>query len=189
MKKSLALPYAALAALAVGAGWPHPAFAQSTTAAARTPVVVQAPADAWPRPVALPGAAALVYAPQVERWTGNRIDFRAAVAVRPTGAATEAFGTVTVSAATRVDKVARTVTLDGLAVTASDFPTLPDRGATYAAGLARQLPATVRTVCADINPAVVTKLADRGSFQAIGIVTDVGLFVEQLADELDGAAR
>ena len=51
------------------------------------------------------------------------------------------------------------------------------------------LPATVRTVCADINPAVVTKLADRGSFQAIGIVTDVGLFVEQLADELDGSGR
>jgi hypothetical protein len=48
------------------------------------------------------------------------------------------------------------------------------------------LPASVRTVCADINPAVVTKLADRGSFQAIGIVTDVGLFVEQLADELTG---
>jgi lysine-ketoglutarate reductase/saccharopine dehydrogenase-like protein (TIGR00300 family) len=47
------------------------------------------------------------------------------------------------------------------------------------------LPAAVRTVCVDINPAVVTKLADRGSFQAIGIVTDVGLFVEQLADQLD----
>ena len=47
------------------------------------------------------------------------------------------------------------------------------------------LPAAVRTVCVDINPAVVTKLADRGSFQAIGIVTDVGLFVEQLANELD----
>ena len=48
------------------------------------------------------------------------------------------------------------------------------------------LPAAVHTVCVDINPAVVTKLADRGSFQTIGIVTDVGLFVEQLADELDG---
>lgn len=47
------------------------------------------------------------------------------------------------------------------------------------------LPASVRTVCADINPAVVTKLADRGSFQAIGIVTDVGLFVEQLAGALE----
>jgi lysine-ketoglutarate reductase/saccharopine dehydrogenase-like protein (TIGR00300 family) len=48
------------------------------------------------------------------------------------------------------------------------------------------LPASVHTVCVDINPAVVTKLADRGSFQTIGIVTDVGLFVEQLANELDG---
>jgi lysine-ketoglutarate reductase/saccharopine dehydrogenase-like protein (TIGR00300 family) len=47
------------------------------------------------------------------------------------------------------------------------------------------LPATVHTVCVDINPAVVTKLADRGSFQTIGIVTDVGLFVEQLANELE----
>jgi lysine-ketoglutarate reductase/saccharopine dehydrogenase-like protein (TIGR00300 family) len=46
------------------------------------------------------------------------------------------------------------------------------------------LPASVRTICVDINPAVVTKLADRGSFQAIGIVTDVGLFLEQLANEL-----
>jgi len=51
------------------------------------------------------------------------------------------------------------------------------------------LPAAVHTVCVDINPAVVTKLADRGSFQTIGVVTDVGLFVEQLADELeDGRA-
>jgi len=48
------------------------------------------------------------------------------------------------------------------------------------------LPAAVHTVCVDINPAVVTKLADRGSFQTIGVVTDVGLFVEQLADALDG---
>ena len=47
------------------------------------------------------------------------------------------------------------------------------------------LPAAVKTVCVDINPAVVTKLVDRGSFQTIGVVTDVGLFVEQLADELD----
>jgi lysine-ketoglutarate reductase/saccharopine dehydrogenase-like protein (TIGR00300 family) len=44
------------------------------------------------------------------------------------------------------------------------------------------LPASAHTVCVDINPAVVTKLADRGSWQTIGIVTDVGLFLEQLAD-------
>ena len=46
------------------------------------------------------------------------------------------------------------------------------------------LPASVPLVCVDINPATVTKLADRGSSQARGIITDVGLFLEQLAQEL-----
>jgi lysine-ketoglutarate reductase/saccharopine dehydrogenase-like protein (TIGR00300 family) len=46
------------------------------------------------------------------------------------------------------------------------------------------LPASVPLVCVDINPATVTKLADRGSAQATGIVTDIGLFLEQLAREL-----
>jgi lysine-ketoglutarate reductase/saccharopine dehydrogenase-like protein (TIGR00300 family) len=46
------------------------------------------------------------------------------------------------------------------------------------------LPASVPLVCVDINPATVTKLADRGSAQAVGIVTDTGLFLEQLAREL-----
>ena len=39
-------------------------------------------------------------------------------------------------------------------------------------------------VCVDINPAAVTKVADRGWSHARGIVTDVGLFIEQLALEL-----
>jgi len=47
------------------------------------------------------------------------------------------------------------------------------------------LPASTTTVCVDINPAVVTKLVDRGSFQTVGVVTDVGLFLESLADELE----
>jgi lysine-ketoglutarate reductase/saccharopine dehydrogenase-like protein (TIGR00300 family) len=51
-------------------------------------------------------------------------------------------------------------------------------------GTGNMTPSWVRTVCVDINPAVVTKLVDRGSAQATGIVTDVGLFVRHLADEL-----
>jgi lysine-ketoglutarate reductase/saccharopine dehydrogenase-like protein (TIGR00300 family) len=47
------------------------------------------------------------------------------------------------------------------------------------------LPAGVETFCVDINQSVVTKLADRGSHQALGIVTDVGLFVGMLAEALD----
>jgi lysine-ketoglutarate reductase/saccharopine dehydrogenase-like protein (TIGR00300 family) len=46
------------------------------------------------------------------------------------------------------------------------------------------LPASVPLVSVDINPATVVKLADRGSAQAIGMVTDIGLFLEQLATEL-----
>jgi lysine-ketoglutarate reductase/saccharopine dehydrogenase-like protein (TIGR00300 family) len=46
------------------------------------------------------------------------------------------------------------------------------------------LPASIPLVCVDINPATVTKLADRGSAQAMGIVTDIGLFLEHLAREL-----
>jgi hypothetical protein len=46
------------------------------------------------------------------------------------------------------------------------------------------LPSWVKMVCVDINPAVVTKLADRGSSQTLGIVTDVGLFLHRLAAAL-----
>ena len=51
-------------------------------------------------------------------------------------------------------------------------------------GVGNMLPSSVRAVCVDINPAVVTKLADRGSSQTVGIVTDTGLFLHQLAEHL-----
>ena len=51
-------------------------------------------------------------------------------------------------------------------------------------GVGNMLPARVRVVCVDINPAVVTKLADRGSSQTVGLVTDVGLFLHHLAKKL-----
>ncbi len=46
------------------------------------------------------------------------------------------------------------------------------------------LPSTTRTVCVDISPATVTQLVDRGSAQAVGMVTDIGTFVPILADKL-----
>jgi len=51
------------------------------------------------------------------------------------------------------------------------------------------LPAVVRTVCVDINPAVVTKLADRGSWQSIGLVTDVESFLRELAQVIETDAH
>jgi hypothetical protein len=43
------------------------------------------------------------------------------------------------------------------------------------------LPSWVKIVCVDINPAVATKVSDRGTGQAIGVVADVGMFLDLLA--------
>jgi lysine-ketoglutarate reductase/saccharopine dehydrogenase-like protein (TIGR00300 family) len=47
------------------------------------------------------------------------------------------------------------------------------------------LPAWVKIVCVDINPAVPTKVSDRGTGHAVGVVTDVGLFLEMLNRKLE----
>ncbi len=54
----------------------------------------------------------------------------------------------------------------------------------HAIATGNMLPATVKTVCVDINPAVVTKLADRGTFQGIGIVSDSESFLRELTRAL-----
>lgn len=55
----------------------------------------------------------------------------------------------------------------------------------HSIGVGNMTPAGVKLVCVDINPAVVTKLADRGSLEAVGIVTDVGLFLSLLEAEIE----
>ena len=50
----------------------------------------------------------------------------------------------------------------------------------HAIATGNMLPATVKTICVDINPAVVTKLSDRGTFQGIGIVSDTESFLREL---------
>jgi hypothetical protein len=45
-------------------------------------------------------------------------------------------------------------------------------------------PSWIRMVCVDINPAVATKVSDRGTGQAVGVVADVGLFLDLLAKAL-----
>jgi lysine-ketoglutarate reductase/saccharopine dehydrogenase-like protein (TIGR00300 family) len=46
------------------------------------------------------------------------------------------------------------------------------------------LPADVKVVCVDINPSTVIKLNDRGSFQTVGLVTDVEPFLRALVGEV-----
>jgi lysine-ketoglutarate reductase/saccharopine dehydrogenase-like protein (TIGR00300 family) len=58
--------------------------------------------------------------------------------------------------------------------------------ALHAIAVGNLLPARVRTVCVDMNEAVPVKLSNRGTMHAIGLVTDVGFFVERLEAELLG---
>ena len=55
----------------------------------------------------------------------------------------------------------------------------------HSIGVGNMTPAGVKMVCVDINPAVVTKLSDRGSVESVGVVTDVGLFLSMLVQQLD----
>ncbi len=54
----------------------------------------------------------------------------------------------------------------------------------HSIGVGNMSPSNVKTICIDINPAVVTKLSDRGSGQAIGVVSDVGFFLRNLEERL-----
>jgi lysine-ketoglutarate reductase/saccharopine dehydrogenase-like protein (TIGR00300 family) len=55
----------------------------------------------------------------------------------------------------------------------------------HSIGVGNMTPAGVKMVCVDINPAVVTKLSDRGSVESVGVVTDVGLFLSLLNQQLN----
>jgi lysine-ketoglutarate reductase/saccharopine dehydrogenase-like protein (TIGR00300 family) len=55
----------------------------------------------------------------------------------------------------------------------------------HAIAVGNMLPSDVKVICVDINPAVVTKLIDRGTAHAIGIVSDIGTFLPLLVNELE----
>ena len=103
----------------------------------------------WPREVKLTNAAILIYQPQVNSWVDNRIDLRAALAIKPADAEREAFGVVFATADTRIDKATRRVALENLRITKSDFPTLADHGSAYAAELQKRFAAGVHSISLD----------------------------------------
>lgn len=54
----------------------------------------------------------------------------------------------------------------------------------HSIGTGNMIPAGVKIICVDINPAVASKLSDRGSLESIGVVTDVGLFLKLLVEKI-----
>jgi len=154
MKVSTAFRTVAVAAAITLCGAAPSAFAQAAPAAAAASApapgaAAQLPADPWPRVVDLTNAQVLVYQPQVNKWDGNRIDFRAALAIKTTGAKDEAFGVIFATARTQVDKILRTVVFENMQISKVDFPTLPNRGAAYAPELQKEFATKIRTIALD----------------------------------------
>jgi arginine dihydrolase len=58
----------------------------------------------------------------------------------------------------------------------------------HSIAVGNMLSSWVKIICVDIHPAVVTKVSDRGTGQAVGVVADVGLFLDLLARNLGGSA-
>lgn len=104
----------------------------------------------WPRQLTLADATALVYLPQVDRWEGNTLTFRAAVAVKQNGSNEETFGVIWGSARTGVDRLTRTVKLDQLTLTKARFPTVADDGLGYLGQLRARLPTAMTTMSMDL---------------------------------------
>jgi hypothetical protein len=122
--------------------------------------------DPWPRIFGLDSVTLRVYQPQVEKWEGNRLDFRAAVEATPVGSKAGTFGVIWGMARTEVDRAARRVTLEDLHLTRSNFPTLADNGAAYRNALEQQFSSTMRTIALDRLQA---SLAASGTVHTAGV--------------------
>jgi len=122
------------------------ALPQGATAEGNAPPPPLANTDPWPRQIQTGTATLLVYSPQVESWTGNLLTYRAAVSVTTPGNELASFGVIWGQARTEVDRETRMVTLQDQKLTRSNFPTLPDNGASYLAELGPQLPLATKTI-------------------------------------------
>ncbi len=107
------------------------------------------PVDPWPRDVTLANADALIYQPQIDSWQGNKLSWRVAVALRPTGAKDEAFGVLWGTARTEVDRTTRTVQLEEVDVSKINFPTLPNKGEAYLPALKDAVKGALATMALD----------------------------------------
>ena len=103
----------------------------------------------WPREFERNGLVIRVYQPQVERWTDNQLEARAAVSVGRPGQANPTLGVVTLTAQTEVFKARGVATLDQIKVTSASFPMDPANEQTYRAAIDQSLPDVARDMSLD----------------------------------------
>ncbi len=132
IKRSVALVFVPTFVLSL----PPPVLAQAPPGGQDTALQdAQVPIDGWPKKTQADGDTLTIYQPQVERWQGNALAARAAVAVETPAAPVPTYGTVEFTARTEVDKSAGMVTLADFRVTKASFPVAGGKSSQYVAAL------------------------------------------------------
>lgn len=105
--------------------------------------------DIWPRKITADGYTVTIYQPQVDKWQGDRLEARAAVAVQAGASSRPTYGVAWLTARTDVDKEHRIVTLEDLTVTRVDFPSAPAQAQEYERLVREALPQGPQTISLD----------------------------------------
>jgi hypothetical protein len=103
----------------------------------------------WPRTLTNGADTFLIYQPQVDKWTGNRIELYSAVELKATKDTGANYGVIWFNARTEVDKLNRMVTLDQVQLTKVKFPVAPEKEATLTGLLSKTLPNATKTISLD----------------------------------------
>ena len=103
----------------------------------------------WPKEIDTDNLHLVLYQPQVDSWKGNRIEARSAVIVTFKRDTTQIFGTVSISARTEVDKEARLVSLEDIAVKEANFPSAPSLQDKLRKAVRESVPSWPHTVSLD----------------------------------------
>lgn len=123
----------------------------------------------WPRFFATNGYEFAVYQPSVDKWPGNHIEGRFALAVRPAGSSNETYGVAFFSARTEIDKVNRLVMLEDWSITRTVFPTEKTQQQIYRALIQSELPSAAKTVPLDHLEASFVISADIQKAKAVQV--------------------
>jgi hypothetical protein len=118
----------------------------TAAALARTPLDEESP---WPRIRTTNGHTVTLHLPQVESWSSNSFQARAAVALKLAGAKKESLGVIWIAAQGSVNRSNRIVTLDRIEVTKARFPETPRDESNALAVLRNVIPSGARTVSLD----------------------------------------
>jgi hypothetical protein len=127
---------------------------------------------AWPRTFTAGGYDMAIFQPQVNTWKGNQLAGRFAVGVRPTESKDEAYGMVSFTARTEIDKLNRLVSLEDLEIGKVNFPTQSAKEPEYLALLKKHLPEKAKTIPLDHLESVFVLSREAEKQTAVAVKND-----------------